>query len=84
MMEVKKVVDVGLNDDDGGFLILEYKGKFVMLGFDFGESLCGVELVERKKGGKFEGFDFSGEIMEEVFNDDELDCFYDMGYEIVE
>ena len=40
--------------------------------------------MERKDGGKFEGFDFSGEIMEEVFNDDELDCFYDMGYEIVE
>lgn len=84
MMEVKKVVDVELNDVDGGFLILEYKGKFVMLGFDFGESLCSVELVERKKGGEFEGFDFSGEIMEEVFNDDEIECFYDMGYEIVE
>tara|TARA_Y100000310_G_scaffold165737_1_gene165478 strand:+ start:748 stop:1014 length:267 start_codon:yes stop_codon:yes gene_type:complete len=59
MMKIEIVENVESNDVDGGYIVVdvfesndvcldgcEYRNERVMLSFDWGESLCGVEIVD--------------------------------------
>ena len=81
MIDIKNVKCV-VEDDDFEVYEMEKGGKIVcvVFGFDGGESLGSVEIVEKKEGGEFGGFGFNGESLEDVFSSEEVEWLWDMGW----
>jgi len=82
-LQIENVVNGESNEDNGGYLISKVVSedgveRFVMFGFDFGDSLGLIELVEKKEGGEFTGFQFTSQQLEDVYNEDEVDCLWNM------
>ncbi len=78
MLSIKKIKEVEKNDEDGGYLKVEIieddVKRFVMLGYDFGDSLVGVEIIDED-----DNF-IMNEEMEDVFSEKVIDICW--GYKI--
>lgn len=84
MLNVDMVVSVERDDVCGGYEVYSVvKGevkKFVLFGYDFGDSLGSIEIVEEKEGGEFSGYVCSGEKLEDVFDKKEISYLWGMGW----
>lgn len=83
MMNVNMVVNVEMNDECGGYIVCRVIGndgieRFVYFGFDYGDSLGIVELVEKKDDGEFSGYGMVKENLDEIYGEDEVNYLWDM------
>ena len=84
MLKFEIVKDVESNDVDGGCIVVKVNEdkveRNVVLGFDFGGSLCSVEIEDEDE---FSFGDFS-EILENVFSEECCEKLWSMDFDSCE
>lgn len=81
MIKFKIVKDVEKNDVDGGCIVVNVNEdgveRNVVLGFDFGDSLCSVEIEDKDE---FSYGDYS-EVLENVFSNEVVEKLWSMDFD---